>query len=156
MEKSSEYSPGLKYCSKTFVVIPLGSLTYSELGTMIPKSGGEYAYFTEALIPIIAYMFVWTRTIVIQPSAVAIICMVFASYFMSFFEHCGQWGPIEKIVAIVTICECHPFFLSYFLFSFFPFLLVSFFVGSFHVFFLPNKMHSNHIEYARYTREIQL
>lgn len=85
------------------VLALLGSLTYSELGTMIPKSGGEYAYFTEALFPIIAYMFVWTRTIVIQPSAVAIICMVFASYFMSFFDHCGQWGTLEKIVAIVTI-----------------------------------------------------
>lgn len=81
----------------------LGALTYSELGTLIPKSGGEYAYYTEALIPIIAYLFVWTRTIVIQPSAVAIICMVFASYFMSFFDHCGTWGPIEKLVAIVAI-----------------------------------------------------
>ena len=119
MEKSSEYSPGLKYHSKTFVVIHLGSLTYSELGTMIPKSGGEYAYFTEALIPIIAYMFVWTRTIVIQPSAVAIICMVFASYFMSFFDHCGQWGPLEKIVAIVTICELisNVFFFFFFFVS---------------------------------------
>jgi hypothetical protein len=33
---------------------------------MIPKSGGEYPYFMEATFPIVAYLFSWTRTIVLQ------------------------------------------------------------------------------------------
>lgn len=93
----------LNFC--TFTVYFTGALSYAELGTLIPKSGGEYTYFMEAMIPVIAYMFVWTRTLVIQPSAVAIICMVFASYFVSLFDLCGTPIPLEKIVAVTAICK---------------------------------------------------
>ena len=33
---------------------------------MIPKAGAEYPYFYEATSPIVAYLFSWTRTIVLQ------------------------------------------------------------------------------------------
>ena len=92
----------------------VGALSYSELGTLIPKSGGEYAYFTEATIPIIAYLFAWTRTLVLQPSAVAIICMTFASYVVSFFEHCGSPQLPEKLIAVIAIRE---YLSSFFLFD---------------------------------------
>lgn len=93
-----------------------GALSYAELGTLIPKSGGEYTYFKEATVSIIAYMFVWTRTLVIQPSAVAIICMVFASYFVSLFDLCGTPIPLEKIVAvtaILTICIINCYYTAF-------------------------------------------
>ncbi|XP_045191562.2 b(0,+)-type amino acid transporter 1-like [Mercenaria mercenaria] len=81
----------------------LGALSYAELGTMIPKSGGEYPYFMEATFPVVAYLFSWTRTIVLQPSGVAIICMTFASYMTTFFDYCGSPAPPEKMIAALTI-----------------------------------------------------
>ncbi|XP_060601697.1 b(0,+)-type amino acid transporter 1-like [Ruditapes philippinarum] len=81
----------------------LGALSYAELGTMIPKSGGEYPYFMEATFPIVAYLFSWTRTIVLQPSGVAIICMTCASYITTFFEYCGSPAPPLKIIAVIVI-----------------------------------------------------
>ncbi|KAL4235159.1 b(0 +)-type amino acid transporter 1 [Mactra antiquata] len=81
----------------------LGALSYAELGTLIPKSGAEYSYFLEATLPVIAYLFSWTRTIVLQPSGVAIICMTFASYMTTFFEYCGSPVPPEKLIAVLAI-----------------------------------------------------
>ncbi|KAH3777179.1 b(0,+)-type amino acid transporter 1-like isoform X2 [Dreissena polymorpha] len=89
------------------VISLLGALSYAELGTMIPRSGGEYAYFYDATFPFVAYMYSWTRTIVLQPSGLAIICMTLASYMVTFFEYCGTPIPPEKTiacVAILTIC----------------------------------------------------
>lgn len=40
---------------------------------MIPKSGAEYPYLLEAFGPIPAFLFVWTSSIVLKPSAVGII-----------------------------------------------------------------------------------
>lgn len=53
--------------------VTTGSLTYAELGTMIPKSGAEYPYLWEAFGPVPAFLFAWTSSIVLKPSAVAII-----------------------------------------------------------------------------------
>ena len=58
----------------------LGSLAYAELGTMIPSSGGEYAYFMVAFGAFPAYTFSWVSTIVIKPSQLAIVCLSFAEY----------------------------------------------------------------------------
>ncbi|XP_052817822.1 b(0,+)-type amino acid transporter 1-like [Mya arenaria] len=94
----------------------LGALSYAELGTMIPRSGGEYAYLYDGMFPFIAYMYSWTRTIVLQPSGVAIICLTFASYMVTFFEYCGSPAPPEKIIAclaIVTLCIINSYDTSW-------------------------------------------
>lgn len=89
------------------IISLLGALSYAELGTMIPRSGGEYVYLLETFPPFVAYLFSWTRTIVIQPSGVAIVSMTFASYLATFLENCGSPQPPQKIIAAVlllTLC----------------------------------------------------
>jgi len=54
-----------------------GSLTYAELGTMIPASGAEYPYLKEAFGTVPAFLFAWTSSIVLKPSAVAIVGKTF-------------------------------------------------------------------------------
>ncbi|KAL5022204.1 hypothetical protein ScPMuIL_001359 [Solemya velum] len=84
-----------------------GSLAYAEIGTLIPKSGGEYPYLLEALGPIVAYMYSWTKIIVLGPSMVAIICLTFAEYLVTFFEYCGSPAPPLKLVtAVVIVAIC--------------------------------------------------
>ena len=92
--------------AKIFNLLPClssGALCYTELGTLIPKSGAEYSYFAETTIPVVAFLFAWTKVLIIQPSDIAITCMTFATYFVSFFDFCGSSQSTEKTVASLVI-----------------------------------------------------
>jgi len=90
----------------------LGALAYAELGTMIPSSGAEYAYFMEAFGPFPAYMFSWVSTMIIKPSQLAIICMSFAAYSVEAFAYECAPDPFiiqltaASTVAVVTFVNC--------------------------------------------------
>ncbi|ESO87846.1 hypothetical protein LOTGIDRAFT_234854 [Lottia gigantea] len=90
-----------------------GALSYAELGTLITKSGAEFAYLFEAMGPIPAYMYSWTSVIVLKPSTVAVICLAFAEYvFEPIFDGCGPPELIKKLLAAaailaVTMVNCY-------------------------------------------------
>ena len=70
------------------------------LGTMIPKSGGDYAYLGDAFGPLPAFMFLWVALLVINPSANAIIALTFANYSLQpVFSTCD---PPEKAVRLLA------------------------------------------------------
>lgn len=64
-----------------------GALCYIELGCVVPKSGGDYAYLLEAygplhrfFGPIPAFLYSYSRTIVTGPAAFAVIALSFGAY----------------------------------------------------------------------------
>ena len=82
----------------------LGALCYSELGTTIPKSGGEYSYLYDIFGPIPAFLFSWTAVLVIRPAAVAGIAVVFGEYAVKpFYEGCDPPVYLIKLLAFVCI-----------------------------------------------------
>nr|KAG5696597.1 hypothetical protein BaRGS_034058 [Batillaria attramentaria] len=74
------------------VISLLGALCYSELGTLMGKSGGEYQYLKEAFGGVVAFLFAWTSVIVIRPSSLAIMSLTFAEYTSSLFDMCVAVG----------------------------------------------------------------
>lgn len=70
---------------------------------MITKSGGEYPYINAGLGKILAFLFAWTKIIVLTPTAVTIICLTFAEYTATFFEYCGTPSIPVKLVAALAI-----------------------------------------------------
>ena len=82
------------------VVALFGALTLAELATMYPRSGGIYVFLREAYGPVPAFLFGWTELLVIRPSALGAIAMIFADYL-------GQFVPLSdgqtRLVAAATI-----------------------------------------------------
>jgi amino acid transporter len=59
-----------------------GALTYAELATAYPHSGGEYVYISTAFGKPIGFIFVWARVAVIQTGSIAALAYVFGDYMV--------------------------------------------------------------------------
>ncbi len=59
----------------------LGALTYADLATMYPRSGGIYVYLHEGMGGMAAFVFGWTYFLITKPLGAAGIATIFAMYF---------------------------------------------------------------------------
>jgi APA family basic amino acid/polyamine antiporter len=66
-----------------------GGLTYAEMGSMFPRSGGLYVYLTEAYGPVWGFLFGWACVLVILTGSVAAVAVGFAEYFSYFVPALG-------------------------------------------------------------------
>ena len=82
------------------VVALMGALTIAELAAMFPRSGGVYVFLREAYGPMPAFLFGWTELLVIRPSALGAIAMIFAEYANRIF---GYGADNVKWVAAATL-----------------------------------------------------
>ncbi|VDO46849.1 unnamed protein product [Haemonchus placei] len=86
----------------------LGAYCYAELGTLITKSGGDYAYIMEAFGPFIAFLRLWIESIVVRPAALAIVGMTFALYALRpIYPDCDppKWSiELLALGMIVILC----------------------------------------------------
>jgi APA family basic amino acid/polyamine antiporter len=62
------------------VVAFAGALTYAELGAMIPRAGGAYAYVREAFGDLPAFLYGWMILASIATGAIAAVAVGFAGY----------------------------------------------------------------------------
>ncbi|HEU4454265.1 MAG TPA: amino acid permease [Longimicrobium sp.] len=82
------------------LVALVGALTIAELAAMYPRSGGIYVFLREAYGPLPAFLFGWTELLVIRPSALGAIAMIFAEYANRIF---GYGADNVKWVAAATL-----------------------------------------------------
>jgi amino acid transporter len=81
----------------------LGSLCYSEIGTTITRSGGDYAYILEGFGPFIAYLNLWVSITVIRPTTQTIMALTFAYYILGPFYHMGCHPPDLIVRALAAL-----------------------------------------------------
>lgn len=87
----------------------LGALAYAELGTAIPKSGGEHAYLmytfgskTSKIGSIPAFLFDWVGLFLARPTMFTVMAMSLGTYVVKpFFPECND--PPQVPVKMVTI-----------------------------------------------------
>ncbi|XP_076758758.1 solute carrier family 7 member genderblind isoform X2 [Xylocopa sonorina] len=83
----------------------VGALCYAELGTCIPRSGGDYAYIYEAFGDLPAFLYLWAANLIFVPTTNAIMGLTFAQYVLQpFFPNCSIPDNGTRLLAAVTIC----------------------------------------------------
>ncbi|XP_015924444.1 large neutral amino acids transporter small subunit 2 isoform X3 [Parasteatoda tepidariorum] len=83
----------------------IGALCYAELGTAIPKSGGDYAYIFESFGPVPAFLFLWVALVIIVPAGNAITALTFANYILEpLFPACLPPPFAVRLLAALVIC----------------------------------------------------
>lgn len=82
----------------------IGAICYAELGTTVPKSGGDYAYINEAFGPLPAFLYLWAANLIFVPTTNAIMGLTFANYVIQpFFPNCDIPKVAVTLIATITI-----------------------------------------------------
>ncbi|XP_043504739.1 Y+L amino acid transporter 2 [Polistes fuscatus] len=83
----------------------IGALCYAELGTSIPRSGGDYAYIHEAFGALPSFLYLWAANLIFVPTTNAIMALTFAQYVLQpFFPNCSTPDDGIRLIAAVTLC----------------------------------------------------
>ncbi|CAH8585850.1 unnamed protein product [Heterobilharzia americana] len=82
----------------------LGAYCYAELGTLIHRSGGDYAYVLEAFGSFMGFLRLWIEVMVARPATMAVIAMTFAKYMLQpIFPDCQQPDSVVRCLAAMCI-----------------------------------------------------
>ncbi|MBI5384881.1 MAG: amino acid permease [Verrucomicrobia bacterium] len=57
-----------------------GAMSYAELATAYPQSGGDYVYLSRAYGPWAGFLFGWIQTVIVRPGDIAVMAFAFATY----------------------------------------------------------------------------
>jgi len=82
-----------------------GAFVFAELSTVLPKVGGQYAFFREAFHPLVAFLHGWSLLLIIQSGATAAVAVAFAQYVVRLLGW-GQAPIVPMAVAVLLGLAC--------------------------------------------------
>uniref|UniRef100_A0A1I8EL28 Amino acid permease n=1 Tax=Wuchereria bancrofti TaxID=6293 RepID=A0A1I8EL28_WUCBA len=103
----------------------VGAYCYAELGTLIHKSGGDYAYIMESFGPFLAFIRLWVEAVVVRPCTCTVVALTFAIYMLRpFYPNCEPPAELPALLAtvllvILTAINCMSIRLATFVQDFF-------------------------------------
>lgn len=79
----------------------MGALCYAEMGSLVPESGGDYAYILRTFGSLPAFLVIYTIVLVCRPAAITAVSLSFAEYALApFYPGCSSLPQVTvKIVA---------------------------------------------------------
>jgi APA family basic amino acid/polyamine antiporter len=81
----------------------VGALTYAELATAYPSTGGDYTFLTRAFGRNVSFLFAWARTMVIVTGSIALIGFILGDYLTRLFS-LGPYSPaIFAAIAVILL-----------------------------------------------------
>ncbi len=85
----------------------LGAFVFAELSTVMPRVGGQYAFFREAFHPLIAFLHGWALLFIIQSGATAGVAMAFAKYLKPLLNLPDSWVTPLAIAILLGLAAFH-------------------------------------------------
>jgi APA family basic amino acid/polyamine antiporter len=82
------------------IVALCGALSYAELATALPRSGGEYNYLSEIYHPSVGFLSGWISVVVGFPAPIALAGIAFGEYFKIFTP---GLSPVLISLAVIWI-----------------------------------------------------
>ncbi|XP_041473793.1 cystine/glutamate transporter-like [Lytechinus variegatus] len=87
------------------IISMLGALSYAELGTTFPVSGGDFSYLLEAYGPIPAFLRLWTSVVSIRTASAAVLSLTCATYILlPFYPNCEVSPVVLRLVSACILC----------------------------------------------------
>jgi APA family basic amino acid/polyamine antiporter len=97
----------------TAVLTLFAAMTYGELASMFPHTGGQYVYIRQAYNPLAGFLYGWASMLVIQSGTIAAVAMAFAKFTGVLIPWIGEknvlfeWGFLKvstvHLIAIGSI-----------------------------------------------------
>jgi basic amino acid/polyamine antiporter, APA family len=97
----------------TAILTLFAAMTYGELASMFPHTGGQYVYIRQAYNPLVGFLYGWASLLVIQSGTIAAVAMAFAKFTGVLIPWIGErnilleWGFLKistvHLIAIGSI-----------------------------------------------------
>lgn len=84
-----------------------GAFVFAELSTVLPRVGGQYAYFREAFHPSVAFLYGWALLFIIQSSSTAAVAVAFAQYLVRLAGFPENLTPLLAVAVLLGVCSFH-------------------------------------------------
>lgn len=91
------------------VIALCGAFVFAELGTVLPRTGGQYAVFREAFHPLIGFLHGWSLLFIIQSgatAAVAVACGQYVASLAGLSQDAAVPIAIALLAALVVFHAC--------------------------------------------------
>jgi basic amino acid/polyamine antiporter, APA family len=84
-----------------------GAFVFAELSTVMPRVGGQYAFFREAFHPLVAFLHGWSLLFIIQSGATAGVAVAFATYLGPLLNLPEDWVTPLAIAILLGLAAFH-------------------------------------------------
>jgi APA family basic amino acid/polyamine antiporter len=84
-----------------------GAFVFAELSTVMPRVGGQYAFFREAFHPLVAFLHGWSLLFIIQSGATAAVAVAFAEYLKPLFNFSDRLVTPVAVAILLGLAAFH-------------------------------------------------
>ena len=85
------------------IITLCGALSFAELGGMMPRAGGMYAYLTESFGSLAGFLFGWAYLLVVNNGGIAALSLAFATYLGYFIPLDPGETRLTAILGLATV-----------------------------------------------------
>jgi len=84
-----------------------GAFVFAELSTVLPRVGGQYAFFREAFHPLVAFLHGWSLLLIIQSGATAGVAVAFAKYLVPLTGLPASFATPTAVAILLGLAAFH-------------------------------------------------